>query len=341
MASLQQPEVRIFNLTVQPDGTAAAQASRWGGPPSKLAKAAMIVLASYLVFFLICLNAIIFQSFGDCGYMVCPCPSALPSTSGNTTNVIMSMAPASTSNSTPSSMNNATTAVAPRGLAATDRRPFTLPVDDTPLKGQSHVTARALEAHADHHNDTVLNPSTVPDPGLDHRRQSNLKPRGPADIPYNPPSKGNIVVLPGNGLRTDYIPPRFRKTPFARAHNTTNTPALAPNSTHVTPTHNTTLINHPAPTNTTATKPYPALPPNTPFRRLFPAAPLPDSDSSLDQPQQRQTFLLPPLSPDGPPRYVNQAGEPVPIPLAVFMMWRKHRGFEGVLFDEVVPERTV
>jgi hypothetical protein len=77
--------------------------------------------------------------------------------------------------------------------------------------------------------------------------------------------------------------------------------------------------NHPA-SNTTLT--YPAINPKTAFRRIFPAAPAPDSDPDASQ---MATFLLPPLSPDGPPRHVNQAGEPVPIPLSVFMTWRKHR----------------
>lgn len=350
MPSPQQPERYVINLAVRPAGTAAAQASRWSRPSSEKVWTVckficLVVLGCYSIFLLSCLNTMIIQNFEDCGLPVCPLQLSLSrlysGTATTVKNAEILIVPASTSNGTPSSMNNATAVVAPRGLAATHRMPFTVPVDVAPPKGQSDIPARTLEDHADQHilhNDTVTNPSTVPDPGLDHRRQKNLKPRTPADIPYNPPSKGNVVVLPGSGLRTDYIPPRFRKPAFAPTNNSTRAP---------TPTHNTTLINHPptaptnntthlAPTNTTNTLIYPALPPNTPFRRIFPAAPLPDSDSSSSQPPQ--TFLLPPLSPGGPPRLVNQAGEPAPIPLAVFMMWRKHRNFEGLLFDEVVPE---
>lgn len=339
--ALQQPGWYVLN--VPSAGTAAAQASR---TPSTLGKVLckcifLFILACYFVYLFVIVNAMIIQNFKDCGLPACPLELSLFRLYGVTTVNNAEMWIVARPSSTPSSMNNATAAVAPRGLAATHRRPFTLPVDVAPPKGQSHIPARALEVPADQHilhNDTVLSPPTVPDPGLDHRRrQKNLKPRTPADIPYNPPSKGTVVVLPGSGLRTDYVPPRFRKPVFAPANNTTNPTALAP-------TYNTTLINHPPtaptnnthlpPTNTTNTLTYPALPPNTPFRRIFPAAPLPDSCET----SQKQTFLLPPLSPDGPPRLVNQAGEAVPIPLAVFMMWRKHRDFGELLFDEVVPE---
>lgn len=331
--ALQQPGWYVLN--VPSAGPAAAQASR---TPSTLGKVLckcifLFILACYLVFLFVILNAMIIQNFKDCGLPACPLELSLFRLYGVTTVNNAEMWIVARPNSTPNNANNATAAVAPRGLAATDRRPFTLPVDVAPPKGQSHIPARALEDHADQHilhNDTP----TVPDPGLDHRRQKNLKPRTPADIPYNPPSKGNVVLLPGSGLRTDYVPPRFRKPAFAPANSTTNPPVLAPNSTHVTPTHNITLISHPPTTPNTTTKTYPALPPNTPFRRIFPAAPLPDSSET----SQKQTFLLPPLLPDGPPRLVNQAGEAVPIPLAVFMMWRKHRDFGELLFDEVVPE---
>lgn len=333
-AALQQPGWYVLN--VPSAGTAAAQASR---TPSTLGKVLckcifLFILACYLVYLFLILNAMTIQNFQDCGLPACPLELSLFRLYGVTTVNNAEMWIVARPNSTPSSMNNATAAVAPRGLAATDRRPFTLPVDVAPPKGRSHIPARALEVPADQH---ILHNDTVPDPGLDHHRQKNLKPRTPADIPYSPPTKGTVVVLPGSGLRTDYVPPRFRKpannTHTDPAHNMTNTPAFAPISTH-----NTTLFNDLAPTNTTTTntKTYPALPPNTPFRRIFPAAPLPDSSET----SQKQTFLLPPLSPDGPPRLVNQAGEAVPIPLAVFMMWRKHRDFEGLLFDEVVPERT-
>ncbi|KAK0740393.1 hypothetical protein B0T18DRAFT_431720 [Schizothecium vesticola] len=369
MASTYLPEV--IDLTVKPVGTTTPiKASRWSRSSFKQVKTVCVCILSivaicYIFFLFGGLNMMIFNNFLDCGFMVCP--RALPQASctattlNNADNFIMTTAPAPT----PASINNAA-AVMPRGLA-TDRRPFTLSVDDTPPKGQSHITARAVEAHKDQHNlhdDTVPDPAAVLDPGLDCCRQKNLEPRTPADSH----DKANVVALPGSGIRTDDIPPQFRKPPFApannnthtapaynhtspviSAHNTTDPPALAPNSTHPTPTHNTTLINHPptahnnthpAPTNedtrpaSNTTLTYPALPPKTPFRRIFPSAPAPDSGPDSSQPP---TFLLPPLSPGGPPRHVNQAGEPLPIPLSVFMMWRKQSHFAG-LFNEVVPE---